>query len=58
MKTKRADVVASALSLFRGRCAHRWVGAAHGYFGCPLCGDADGDHHLVSEEPIAAQPDD
>ena len=46
------------LSLFTGRCGHRWVGATDGYYGCPLCGDADGDHHLLACDPIAVQPDD
>lgn len=46
------------LSLFIGRCGHRWIGASDGYFACPLCNDHDGDHHLVSSEAIAVQPDD
>jgi len=46
------------LDLFTGRCGHRWVGASGGSFACPICGDWDGDHHLVSSEPIAVQPDD
>jgi hypothetical protein len=50
--------IETILSLFEGRCGHQWVGATGGSFGCPLCGDHDGDHHLVSERPVAVQPDD
>jgi len=46
------------LSLFAGRCGHRWVGAIGGSYACPVCGDHDGDHHLVSQEPIAVQAED
>ena len=52
------DLIENTLSLFSGRCGHRWVGATGGNFGCPLCGDRDGDHHLHSAEPIAVQPED
>jgi hypothetical protein len=51
-------VIEGTLSLFTGRCGHQWVGATGGFFGCPLCGDADGDHHLVSMDSIAVQPED
>ena len=44
--------------LFQGRCGHKWVGASAGSYRCPLCGDYDGDHHLVSADPIALQLDD
>jgi hypothetical protein len=46
------------LSVFRGRCGHQWVGASNGSFACPKCGDHEGDHHLVSVDPIAVQADD
>jgi hypothetical protein len=46
------------LSIFRGRCGHEWVGASGGSYGCPICGDHDGDHHLVSAEQIAVQCED
>jgi len=46
------------LSLFKGRCGHLWVGATGGSFGCPVCGDHDGDHHLTLMEAIPVQPKD
>jgi len=46
------------LHLFRGRCGHEWVGSTGGSYACPVCGDYDGDHHLVSESEIAVQPND
>lgn len=49
---------ANILSLFEGRCGHRWVGASCGSYRCPVCGDYDGDHHLVCFEPIPVQVDD
>src|SRR5262249_39626518 len=55
---QRRDLIENALSLYRGRCGHQWVGATEGYYGCPICGDADGTHHLRAIEPIAMQPDD
>ncbi len=58
MSAKQPDLVEETLTLFRGRCGHQWVGAIDGYYGCPVCGDADGDHHLVAFEPIAVQIDD
>lgn len=47
-----------SLQLFRGRCGHQWVGALEGHFACPVCGDYDGDHHVVSMDEIAVQPHD
>ena len=32
--------------------------ARGGHFGCPICGDHDGDHHLVRCEEIAVQVSD
>jgi hypothetical protein len=58
MTKSEREVIKNTLSLFTGRCGHRWVGATNGYFGCPLCGDADGDHHLIACDPIAVQPED
>jgi hypothetical protein len=58
MKREASDMIANTLSVFTGRCRHQWVGATGGSFGCPICGDHEGDHHLVSQEPIAVQPDD
>jgi hypothetical protein len=52
------DTLMDILSLYEGRCGHRWVGATGGSFGCPVCGLHDGDHHLVASEEIACQPDD
>jgi hypothetical protein len=50
----------SPLSIFYGRCGHRWVGATNGSDDCPVCGatDADynGDYHLIETEEIAVQP--
>jgi hypothetical protein len=46
------------LSLFKGRCGHQWVGATCGSFGCPVCGDHEGDHHLLAMEDIAVQVED
>ena len=54
----RHDTTEQTLSLFTGRCGHRWVGATNGYYGCPVCGDADGNHHLEAMDDIAVQPDD
>jgi hypothetical protein len=52
------EIINNVLSLFIGRCGHRWVGASDGSYACPLCNDHDGDHHLVSMEAIAVQADD
>ncbi len=52
------ETIKTILSLFVGRCGHRWIGSSSGSFGCPLCNDHDGDHHLVSVGPIAVQPED
>jgi hypothetical protein len=52
------ETIKATLSLFIGRCRHRWVGSSSGSFGCPLCNDHDGDHHLVSMDAIAVQPED
>jgi hypothetical protein len=46
------------LSIFHGRCSHRWVGATNGYHACPVCGDCDGEGHLVEMTPIPVQADD
>jgi hypothetical protein len=46
------------LSLFYGRCGHQWVGASDGSFACPICGDHDGDHHLIEVVAISVQQDD
>lgn len=46
------------LRLFRAECGHEWVGCIAGDFTCPVCGLYDGDHHLVSAEPIAVQAND
>jgi hypothetical protein len=54
----KRDVIKHTLSLFAGRCGHRWVGASDGYYGCPLCGDADGNHHLIAFKPITVQIND
>jgi hypothetical protein len=52
----------SPLSIFYGRCGHRWVGATNGSDECPVCGADDGtyngDHHLYETEEIAVQPED
>jgi hypothetical protein len=48
MSKSEREVIKNTLSLFAGRCGHRWVGASDGYYGCPLCGDADGNHHLIA----------
>ena len=52
----------SPLSIFYGRCGHRWVGATNGSDECPVCGadDADynGDYHMTETEEIAVQPAD
>jgi hypothetical protein len=52
LKKKIMPEPINLLSLFEGRCGHRWVGATEGSFGCPVCGDHDGDHHLVRMEEI------
>ena len=52
------EIINAILSVFIGRCGHRWVAASGGSYACPLCNDHDGDHHLVSMEAIAVQPDD
>jgi hypothetical protein len=46
------------LYLFTAECGHQWVGAIGGSYACPVCGLWEGDHHLVSYEPIAVQPED
>lgn len=46
------------LGLFSGRCGHRWIGAVEGSFACPVCGDHEGDHHLVSTDELPVQMDD
>ena len=58
MNKRERETIENVLSLFRGRCGHQWVGASDGYFGCPLCGDADGYRHLVAQETIAVQVED
>jgi hypothetical protein len=58
VESKGRQDMDTILSPFEGRCGHRWVGATGGFFGCPLCGDTDGDHHLIAMEPIAVQPED
>ena len=55
---ERASRGTPTLCLFDGRCGHRWVGAVEGSYGCPVCGDCDGQHHLKSMEAIAVQADD
>ena len=52
------DTIEDTLTLYRGRCGHQWVGASDGSYACPICGLHEGDHHLVSAEPIAVQVDD
>jgi hypothetical protein len=52
------DTYKDILTLFKGRCGHQWVGSMTGYFACPICGDCEGDHHLVSTDPIALQIED
>jgi hypothetical protein len=52
---RRAFSRDDALSLFHGRCGHQWVGASAGSFACPVCGAHDGDHHLISVNPIPVQ---
>ena len=39
------EIINAILSVFIGRCGHRWVGASDGFYACPLCNDHDGDHH-------------
>ena len=50
----------SPLSIFYGRCGHRWVGATNGSYECPVCGaddgDYNGDYHLIETEEVAVQP--
>lgn len=46
------------MRLFRADCGHEWVGFIVGDFTCPVCGLYDGDHHLISAEPIAVQAND
>jgi hypothetical protein len=46
------------IHIFKADCGHRWVGSMGGRFACPTCGRYDGDHHLISAEPIAVQLDD
>ena len=46
------DTYKDILTLFKGRCGHQWVGSMSGY------GDYEGDHHLVSTDPIALQIED
>jgi hypothetical protein len=58
MSGSEREIIENTLSLFRGRCGHQWVGATDGFYGCPVCGDADGDHHLIAFDPIAIQIDD
>jgi hypothetical protein len=54
----RQTAIMNTLAHYRGRCVHEWVGAIGGSFGCPMCGDHEGDHHLEHMEPIPVQPDD
>ncbi len=49
-------LIENTLCLFSGRCGHQWVGALGGYYGCPLCGDYNGDSPLG--DFIAVQPED
>jgi hypothetical protein len=56
--TKDREIIEDTLTLFKGRCGHQWIGSRMGTYACPLCGDYDGDHHLIGLDPIAVQPDD
>lgn len=38
--------------LFKADCGHEWVATAEGTYACPTCGRYDGDHHLISMDPI------
>jgi hypothetical protein len=46
------------LALFSGRCGHRWIGAAGGSHGCPVCGDHEGDRHLIGVDELPVQVED
>jgi hypothetical protein len=46
------------LTVFEGRCGHRWIGSMTGSYACPVCGDHDGDHHLIGAEELPVQLDD
>ena len=46
------------LVLFTSDCGHRYIGHLAGFFGCPVCGRADGDHHLTGMEELPVQLDD
>ena len=53
-----APTVTAALldmALFTADCGHRWLGSAAGYWGCPVCGRYDGDHHLRRVEHLPIQ---
>jgi hypothetical protein len=50
--SRGVTAMTETLGLFTGRCGHRWIGAEDGFYGCPLCGDSDDDHHLESMEEI------
>ncbi|MBA4033204.1 MAG: hypothetical protein C0480_01170 [Bradyrhizobium sp.] len=58
MLDEETKLTTELLSLFRGKCGHAWVGATDGSYACPVCGAHDGDHHLLSMEPIAVQVED
>lgn len=48
----------ASLTLFTGRCGHRWIGHIGGYFGCPVCGEYDGDHHITEYTEFPVQVED
>jgi hypothetical protein len=45
----------ATLAVFKGRCGHQWIGHVSGSYTCPVCGAADGDHHLASMEELPVQ---
>jgi hypothetical protein len=51
MKSDDVPNLNNMLSLYRGHCGHRWVGATEGLRRCPVCDDRS----VASEEPIAVQ---
>jgi hypothetical protein len=44
------------LAVFRGRCGHEWIASIEGSYACPVCGEWDGDHHLLGWEQYPVQP--
>jgi hypothetical protein len=48
----------ATLILYGGTCGHRWIGSEHGSYQCPVCGEYDGEDHLLSQEPIPLQVED